>query len=77
MSAGKTIKIGDAVKHHPSGEEWIVGRVDPLHVYPLGWPCCRADITDCELLESCSEKEHHAWVEKLKELPAEDPRHIS
>jgi len=70
------MRIGDTVHHIPSGESWILARVDDRHVYPLGWPCCRADRSDCTLIEECSDAEHRNLISRLKLIPANDPRHI-
>jgi hypothetical protein len=71
------MRIGDSVHHKPSGEYWIVGRVDDRHVIPLGWPCTCADRADCEIIEECDDDRHRETVERLKKLPADDPRHIA
>jgi len=49
------VRAGDVVKHIPTGEEWLLLGVDSRpgrgHVYPAGWPPCRADMADCEFIE--------------------------
>ena len=44
-------KRGDKVLHKPSGETWILSRVDNLHVYPAGWPPTAALVKNCEMVE--------------------------
>lgn len=70
------IEIADAVHHGPSGEDWIVGRVDDSYVYPCGWPCCRAVLEDCTLIKKAGEAERASLIENLRRLPSSDPRHI-
>ena len=50
------IDAGDAVKHLPSGEEWIVAALslDSAHLYACGWPETMAKLSDCELIAKAS-----------------------
>ena len=70
------MRIGDHVFHKPSGETWIVARVDDTSVYPLGWPCTQAKRADCTLVEPCADEQHAKLIDDLTRLPADDPRHI-
>lgn len=69
------IEIADHVHHKPSGENWVVGRVDETHVYPCGWPESRAQLSDCVLTWKANEESRADLIEKLKKLPASDSRH--
>ncbi len=71
------IDIGDAVHHGPSGEDWIVARVDDGYVYPAGWPPCRAVAADCTLIKSATAEERAEMIERLQRIPSSDPRHIA
>lgn len=51
------IKTGDTVLHRPTGEHWTVAYVQGKRLAWCGYPEGEADLTDCELLESCSEEE--------------------
>lgn len=68
------IEIADTVKHLPSGEEWIVARVNDLYVWPCGWPETRAHLSDLILVNKASDESRKSLIEDLKKLPASDPR---
>lgn len=51
-------RIGDTVKHRPSGETWLVAAVDGDSLYPAGWPESCARTADCELVEAASDEDH-------------------
>jgi hypothetical protein len=68
------IEIADVVKHIPSGERWIVARVDDVYVWPCGWPETRAYLSDCVLVENASDTVRKSLIEDLKKLPESDPR---
>ena len=70
------IGIGDVVLHVPSGEKWLVARADDNHVWPGGWPCCRADIKDCELIRKATDEERAIFSDELRRLPQGDPRRV-
>lgn len=67
-------RAGDAVKHGPSNEEWVLARVDGDYVYPAGWPPCRAETKDCELVEAATDEEHADMVAQARKLPRSDAR---
>lgn len=75
MSKITTIEIADHVKHMPSGEEWIVARVNDLYVWPCGWPESMAMKIDCVLIKKSSQESRDKLIEELKKLPATDARH--
>lgn len=80
LSAGlgaAQIEIADAVCHGPSGENWVVARVTGQHVYPAGWPPCRAEIADCRLIAKATEKQRAEMLRNLRKLPPGDERHIA
>lgn len=67
-------RCGDAVKHGPSGEEWLVAFADPERneLSPAGWPESYAKISDCTLIRQCSDEEHRkAVADWLVDPPAE------
>jgi hypothetical protein len=68
------IEIADIVKHAPSGEEWLVARVDDVHLWPCGWPESRAYLSDCVLIEKASDQARKSLIEDLKKLPESDAR---
>lgn len=70
------IGVADIVRHIPSGEKWVVARVSKYHIYPAGWPPCRADVSDCELVEKASPKQIDDMLLELRRLPLSDERRI-
>ena len=51
-----TFQRGDHVYHRPTGESWVVKDASADHVWPCGWPPCRAAATDCEMIESAADR---------------------
>lgn len=70
------IEIADTVIHRPSGEEWVVARVTEKHVYPAGWPPCRADLSDCILTSKATPEQRDKMLNALRRLPRDDDRAI-
>ena len=70
------IEIADHVHHKPSGENWVVARVTEQHIYPAGWPPCRADIADCELIRKATPEQVENLKVDLRKLPPGDERKI-
>lgn len=70
------IEIADIVKHHPTGEEWVVARVTETDVYPAGWPPSCAELRDCELVEKATPEQREKMIEDCRRLPRSDSRHI-
>ena len=64
------IRTGDAVVHGPTGETWVVAYADYERgeIAWLGWPPGHAELSDCELEESCSDEEHKAVLVRLSEM---------
>jgi PRTRC genetic system protein C len=77
VSAAKDLSIGiaDHVRHQPSGEDWVVARVDGEHLWPAGWPRTRALLSDCLLVRKATDKERAEMSAALSRLPREDERH--
>lgn len=69
------MRAGDIVAHEPSGEEWVAARVTDDHIYPAGWPPCRADILDCSLVKACTDEEHQKMLDECSKLPRSDSRY--
>lgn len=44
------IKAGDTVKHGPTGETWVVKRVNGDYLEWCGWPPGQARVADCTLV---------------------------
>ena len=71
------IDIGDHVHHAPTGEDWVVARVTANHVYPAGYPPCRAELSDCTLIRKASDTERQSMLKSCRRLPANDERYIA
>lgn len=69
-------RCGDTVKHLPSGETWEVAYADPKTntLAWFGWPDGQARLSDCELVERCSEEEHLSSVSLWLDEPHCDSR---
>lgn len=75
MTTAKKIRAGDAVLHRPSGERWLVAAVnDQGDLYCAGWPCTRAEVADCDLVEATSEERHLEMVFACARIRDSDPR---
>ena len=54
----RNIDTGDVVHHIPSGEDWLVGRVDGDKLYWLGWPPGGwANLSDCRQIKKVGAEE--------------------
>lgn len=62
-------KRGDTVRHIPSGEEWLLVRVQGDYVYPGGWPPSRALKADCVVTEP-ADAESLAFLDKYAPVEA-------
>ncbi len=60
------MRLGDTVKHGPSGETWIVAYADEKEVMPIGWPETIAQRSDCTLIKACDDVEHNHWAEQFR-----------
>lgn len=70
----RPIDTGDRVKHGPTGEEWLVARVNGKHLFPCGWPPTRAEVGDCTLLKKATAAERQKL---LQELAASQSEHAA
>lgn len=72
----KRIKTGDTVRHKPSGETWTVAHADYEQgvIAWCGWPPGRANLNDCELVESCLPSDSYNLLQALANLPGNDHR---
>lgn len=61
------MKPGDAVKHKPSGETWLVAAVseDGKRLICCGWPESMADVNECELEREATEAEAVELAEQV------------
>lgn len=62
------MRTGDAVLHRPSGETWQLAFVEGDRCAPCGWPPCMANVSDCELVEECTDNEHQELVARLRNM---------
>jgi hypothetical protein len=63
------MRSGDHVHHWPTGEDWVLGRVEDEHVYPMGWPPSRALRADCMVIKPCTDEEHAKAAADGERLP--------
>jgi len=68
------IDTGDTVSHGPSGEDWVVGVVKGEYVYPLGFPPCRAELSDCTLIKKATSEDRLMWLRDLAKGNSPDER---
>lgn len=59
------IDTADHVLHRPTGETWIVARVDGDRLAWVGWPPGWAALSDCELVRRASKAERMDQLESL------------
>lgn len=75
QTAAKTLRAnlrcGDEVKNIPSGEIWEVAYADYATGYlsPCGWPYGEAKISDCVLVNACTDEEHAKAVARWLDTP--------
>jgi hypothetical protein len=69
------IEVADYVLHLPSGEEWMVARVDERDLIPCGWPLSFARPTDCRLIEKAMPETRLNLLRELATMQdGSDPR---
>lgn len=51
------IDTGDHVKHHPSGETWLVAYVTGDRLVACGWPESMVPLSDCLLVKKATPEE--------------------
>lgn len=61
----ETIDTGDHVAHGPTGETWIVARVEGDRLAWLGWPEGWADLADCTLVQKAAPCEYEKCLHDL------------
>lgn len=59
------IRTGDTVFHRPSGERWLVACVRDEQLSWCGWPEGWAQLSDCELVKTCTDEQHWKLVEEI------------
>jgi len=59
------IDTGDIVHHGPTGEDWVVARVQGEHLAWCGWPQGWADLKDCTLVKKATPEER---IDLLKQI---------
>lgn len=64
---GRTIDTADHVLHGPTGETWVVARVDREYLHPCGWPPSRADLNDCTLVKKATAEERAQLLRDLSQ----------
>ena len=69
----ETIDTGDAVRHGPTGETWLVARVDGDRLAWVGWPPGWADLADCTLMRKATPEQR----EKLLREIADGQHHLA
>jgi hypothetical protein len=63
-----TIDTGDAVKHGPSGETWVVACVDGEYLHWCGWPEGDARLSDCTLVRKASVESRRKLLEDIASM---------
>ena len=58
-----TPRTGDHVRHHPSGQTWVVAFVEGDHVWPAGWPEGAERMSECTVVHRCTDEEHDYHVD--------------
>jgi len=61
----EAIDTGDSVYHTPTGETWLVARVDGDKLAWCGWPEGWADLADCTLTEKATPEERTKLLRRL------------
>jgi len=61
----QTIDTGDAIRHNPTGETWVVAHVSSNKLCCCGWPEGRAELKDCTLIRKATPEKR---LELLKEM---------
>ena len=72
------MRAGDCVRHRPTGEKWRVAYVRGDHLAWCGWPPGEALVSDCDILELCSDEEHASalasWANNRGQVESGDRR---
>ena len=71
------MRTGDTVRHKPTGEKWSVAYVEGDDLVPRGWPLSYARVSDCELLNNCSDEDNYRILKEMSTMTdPNDPRRI-
>jgi hypothetical protein len=69
------MRCGDTVKHHPTGQMWVVAYVEGEYLAWCGWPEGEAKVSDCTLVESVSDEQHLHWLHEVAKSSGKRARH--
>lgn len=72
--AAEAPRCGDTVLHHPTGEHWLVAYVDGDRLAWCGWPEGEGRLSDCSILERCSDAEHVTLLREVAGIGPDDRR---
>jgi len=61
----EAIDTGDAVRHGPTGETWLVARVDGDRLAWVGWPPGWANLADCTLTRKATPVQREKLLREL------------
>ena len=62
-----TIDTGGHVYHEPTGEEWLVARVDGSKLAWCGWPQGWGNVSDCTLIKNATADQRLNLLRQLAE----------
>ncbi len=68
------IDTGDYVKHHPTGESWVVAYVRGDRLAWCGWPEGEAALADCELEQKATPERRAELLQDMAKLGDESAR---
>lgn len=69
------MRAGDVVRHTPTNEKWVVACVEGNDLYWCGWLPGYAKVSDCVLVESATDDENRAALERWTAKECDDRRH--
>jgi hypothetical protein len=70
------IDTGDAVRHGPSGEKWLVAYVKGDRLAACGWPFSEVPLADCELVRKESPEGRASLLRAMAASNHSDPRTV-
>lgn len=65
------MRCGDSVRHKATDETWTVAYVDGERLSWVGWPAGEAKVSDCVLVNECSDEEHVALLKRIEQAQCE------
>ena len=67
MPSKPTFRAGDVVRHHPTGEEWVVAATNPAtsELVCCGWPETIAPFSSCTLVKAATDDEHKDTLSRV------------